>query len=184
VLYVAYVSWPHEFLSWPVWLVSEAIHGILKVAMALEMSGLIFKSFPAARRVGRAGIFLILAATVVSIALVRAPGFGDWAGNASGRAQYGAAFLFGWLLWLVLWYRIPLHPLHKAFLLAFVPYLLVFTVANQALSTFGMRVHWYVSYLNVVAFLGMLAYWLRVTWQQEAVTVVHPGVAKTVQPWA
>lgn len=174
---------PDRFMTWPFWLASEATLATLKAALALELSALIFRAFPAAGRVGRFGLVAILFGTIAWIASANPGSLAEWV-RVAPRAQCGGAFLFAWLLGVVLWYRIPLHPLHKAILMALTPYLLVFTVTMQALETFRWSGSDDVRFLYTLVFAAVLGSWLRPAWRREEVSDVHPSVAKTVQPWA
>lgn len=172
------------FRTWELWFAVEAIHVALKVAMGLELSALIFSAFPAARRVGRFGLWIVLVATVVSIVMVWPVSLGTWIREALPRAQYGAAYLFSWLLAVVLWYRIPLHRLHKAILTAIVPYLLFFTVGIEIVKRLDGNVGEWGALSNVLAFIAVLCVWLHAAWRRDEQPDVAPGVVKTVQPWA
>jgi hypothetical protein len=63
----------------------------------------------------------------------------------------------------ILWYRLPVRPFHKRVLLSYLPYLLIFTVAMNALrrpagSEDGS------SYFNQIAYLTLAA-WAWAAWQ-------------------
>ena len=176
--------WRDRFLTWGHWLAFELTHATLKIALALELSFLLFRAFPAAGRLARFGLAGILVAASVWIASANPTSLGVWIRVVMPQVKCGEALLFMWLLMVVLWYRIPLHPLHKAILMALAPYLLVFSVGLQALQTFEFAgaQHW--GYLNTVAFIGVLGSWIYAAWRPEERSDVHPGVAKTVQPWA
>jgi hypothetical protein len=176
--------WPGRFLNWPTWLFRELTYAGLKVALAIELSGLLFRAFPSARQTARTGLLAIFSVSAAWIAMASPGSLGEWIRLGVPRIKCGEAFLLAWLLMVVLWYRIPLHSHHKAILMAFAPYLLVFTVFLQALETYGWTGTSDVNYLNMLVFLGVLIYWLIVAWRPEEVSEVHPSVAKTVQPWA
>jgi hypothetical protein len=69
---------------------------------------------------------------------------------------------------VILWYRLPVDPLHKAILIGFVPYLLVFTVAMNALSAYGWDLREYAGYAQTIAYVVLVAYWARAAWRQPA----------------
>ena len=77
----------------------------------------------------------------------------------------GTLWLFLAISALILWYRLPVAPLHKALLLGFVPYLLIFTVALNMLKAYGGSVREYAGYGKNVAYLALLAYWAMVAWR-------------------
>jgi hypothetical protein len=183
VLELLVAGWPARFFTWRFWVAKEAIQAVLKLAIVLEIAGRVFWPFPGAR--GLAGAMMVL--------LIVATATGLWAGEAGDaeavarvlvpRILYGTACAFAVLLVLVLWFHIPLDPLHKAILLGFVPYLLVFTVAIQLLETFGWDVRRQASYVNNVGFFTLLGYWSTVVWARRNVPRVAPEVLALLQPW-
>ena len=84
------------------------------------------------------------------------------------RINYGTADMFGLILTLALWHRLPLSGLHKAILLGFTPYLLAFTVGVQLLEALGGGVRVPMNYLNNIAFFFLLGYWLRAAWKPSS----------------
>jgi hypothetical protein len=78
----------------------------------------------------------------------------------------GTVWLFLAISALILWYRLPVVPLHKALLLGFVPYLLIFTVAINLLKAFGGNVRAYAGYLKSAAYVALVAYWAVVAWRR------------------
>jgi hypothetical protein len=180
----AVTLWPDRFLTWSYWLAVEMTHSTLKVALAIELAALLFRSFPAAGRMARLGLAAIIVASVVWIASGSPTSVGTWIRVAMPRVKVCEAFLLTWLLMVVLWYRIPLHFLHKMILTALAPYLLVFSVGLQAMETFGWGGVGSWRPLHLVASAALLAAWLYAAWRPDEHTGVHPGVAKVVQPWA
>jgi hypothetical protein len=78
----------------------------------------------------------------------------------------GTVWLFLAISALILWYRLPVVPLHKALLLGFVPYLLVFTVAINLLKAYGGNVRVAAGYTKNVAYQVLLAYWVYSAWRR------------------
>ena len=79
----------------------------------------------------------------------------------------GTLWLFIAISALILWYRLPVAPLHKALLLGFVPYLLIFTVAMNLLRAYGVspNVRQYAGYFKNAAYQALLVYWAYVAWR-------------------
>jgi hypothetical protein len=180
---VLFGVWSKRFLTWGFWFASEATQVSLKIGMALELSALILRAFPMARRIARLGLWLILGFTTASIVAAQPTTLTTWIKVALPRAQYGVAYVFAWLLAVVLWFRVPLHPLHKAILMALVPYLLMFTLGAQVLESWEWTVQDEASLFNVIAFIVVLCVWLWAAWRRDEQPDVAPGVVKTVQPW-
>ena len=61
----------------------------------------------------------------------------------------------------MLWYRIPVEPFGKAIVLGFTPYLVVFTIAMNALSVFGWHqsINVLSGYAHSIAYLALVGYW-------------------------
>jgi hypothetical protein len=176
--------WPGRFLTWPYYVAIEITHASLKVAMAIELSRLVFRAFPTAGRFARFGLFVILVIATTWVASSSPSTMDQWVRVALPRLKCGEALMLTWLLMVVLWYRIPLHFLHKAILMALAPYLLIFAVGLQALHTFRWAGFSQWRYLNLIAFIGVLGSLLYCAWRPEDQEDVHASVAKTVQPWA
>jgi hypothetical protein len=81
----------------------------------------------------------------------------------------------------VLWYRLPLHRLHRAILRGLVPYLLIFSAANTLTLVFGWHVREEVNLADGAAWNLMLAYWCWEVWRRP------PGgdsdFMRRLQPW-
>lgn len=164
------VGWPKTFFRFEPWLAMEVTHAFLRHLVAVELAFHTFKAFPAARR--RIRVFL-WAMTIFALAapfIVPAELF-DRGGLRFGvlpRMLYAAVWLFTGLGALVLWYRLPLSRLHKAILMGFVPYLLVFNVLLNALGEFGLVHLDIVNFINAAAWMIVAGFWAWVVWQPRA----------------
>src|SRR5262245_43797505 len=64
------VLWPQRFFHWEYFLAKETVHNILKFAIVLELTALIFAGFPRVRRTVRlmsGGVVLGLVVTMVAM---------------------------------------------------------------------------------------------------------------------
>ena len=85
------------------------------------------------------------------------------------RVLNGSIWLFTAIAALILWYRLPVEPFHKAVLLSYVPYLLVFTVTMNVLGSLGWagwERGWAVRYFNQLAYLALMMHWARAAWRR------------------
>src|SRR5438128_1435568 len=146
--------WPARFYRWSFWLAKETTHNLIRFAMALELALRAFRAFPGALGTARRAILLVLGLTF--IAVLTAPVDGNTPATAYPafirevlpRVVNGTVWLFTAIAGVILWYRIPVHPFHKAVLLAYVPYLLVFTILLNALGSVGWQRGASLSYAN------------------------------------
>lgn len=176
--------WPERFYQPWFYLVRTGLYGALKVAIALELAYRTFQAFPGAQATARRLLFLIVFAT--SALLLAMP----W------DASYGAA-VFEWepriltaTIWLlnalavvVIWYRVPIHAYHKAILLGFVPYLLVFTILLRLLRHYGWDILPIVQSAEPAAYMLLMGWWAWAAWEPETAPDVSPEVLHALQPW-
>jgi len=192
-IYVATVSlaellpilWPRTFLNWTFWLTKESAYVLIKLALALELAGLIFGPFPAAwaavRRLTIATVLIMAAAAGASV--VAAPDLYALAQTMHTSLATGTALLLVAILTLVLWYNLPVHALHQAILRGLVPYLLVFAVVLQLLISYGWSVRQSVSILNACSYLAVLLYWTQRARTLPITTRSDSWIVQRLQPW-
>jgi hypothetical protein len=176
--------WPERFYQPWFYLVRTGLYDALKVAIALELAYRTFQAFPGAKATARRFLFLLVIAS--SALLMAVP----W------DSSYGAA-LFEWepriltaTIWLlnalavvVVWYRLPIHAFHKAILLGFVPYLLVFTIMLRMLRHYGWDILPVVQSAEPAAYMLLMAWWAWAAWEPETAADVSPEVLRRLQPW-
>ena len=176
--------WPEHFYKPWFYLVRTGLYDSLKVAIAIELAYRTFQAFPGARATARQLLLLLVIAS--SAALMAIP----W------DSSYGAA-LFEWepriltaTIWLlnalavvVIWYRVPIHAYHKAILLGFVPYLLVFTILLRMLRHYGWDILPFVQSAEPAAYLLLMGWWAWAAWEPEGVPDISPEVLHRLQPW-
>jgi hypothetical protein len=98
------------------------------------------------------------------------------------RISNGSAGLFVLILVLSIWYRIPLHDLHRAIARGFAAYLVVAAVAFHILGqiTWAERLS---NWLDVGTYLTVLCYWAWAAWRREDAAPVSEETLRRVQPW-
>src|SRR5262249_49773379 len=147
------------------WLAKEAVESLLKLAIVFEMAVRVLGRLPTARAAFAALFLLALLAIAGAVGPTVGADVQTVAQDGLPRLLYGTALLFAALLGACLWYHVPLYPMHKAILVGFVVYLLVFTVVLQVLQTLGWVARGPANVLNSVAFISLLAFWARSAWQ-------------------
>jgi hypothetical protein len=178
--------WPSHFYTQWFWVGSQTLINVLRFAVALELTYRTFRVFPGARGTARLVLFLVLLATLLLVVggtrdAEPLPG-GDSLGPMISRVQPRIVNGTIWLLTavgaLILWYRLPVHPFHKAILTGLVPYLLVFTTVLNLLETQGWHLREDVNYLYTGAYCLLLGYWTWAAWRR----VEAPARAPDTEP--
>ena len=174
--------WPDRF--WQLWFYTgkELVINVLRFALALELTYRTFRAFPSAHATARGVLFVVL---LITLAIVfagtgdlepreGAPALGPVISRVQPRVLNGAIWIFAVVAGLILWYRLPVHPLHKTILIGYVPYLLVSTVSLNLLESQGWAIRAHVNHLNTLAFLAVLAYWAVAAWRRAEAPVRAP----------
>jgi hypothetical protein len=177
--------WPGQFWAWSFWHFRQAVFDGLKLGIAFELAYWIFLGFPGAAHSARSVILLILVGILLAIVALpneqgQDPG-GFLFGTLRPRLEIGAAWIFTALTGLVQWYRIPLHPQHKAIMIGFVPYLVVFSAVTKLVTEYGWS-YWLIT-LDPAAYLVTCSWWAWTAWRREAVLDADPKVVARLQPW-
>lgn len=176
-----FAAYPERFFRWDYYLLREIVHNLLKFAIALELGYRTLRAFPGALATGRAAIFVVI--TVVGMTtLTAAPPPRDpndldieW----QARILNGTIWLFTAIAALILWYRLPVDPLHKAILVGFVPYLLVFSLWMRRLADLGFQQPQLLNRIHPIAYTLLLVYWNYAVWRRlpaQAAALVAPSL--------
>lgn len=184
--------WPESFHTWSFYWFKESVYSVLKVGVALEMTVRVFQAFPAARRSARSAFLAVLAITLVA-AWAASPGpplsqrgeqqWADLVLALNPRIINGTAWLFGALFALILYYRVPLHPLHKSIAFGFMAYLLLLTLALDRLKRSDFAALPLVSYANSMGYVLVAGYWAWAAWRRDDPPPASPEVVDRLQPW-
>ena len=158
---------PEVYLQRVPWQRLQIVYASLRHVMALELAYHTFKAFPAARRLARtflwAMTFLALAAPfmfgsdltdhdVVSFQVLP-------------RMSLAAMGLFAGLGALILWFHLPIDPMHKAIIMGIVPYLLLYSALLTLTRDIGKDVLDWINLLNTIAWNALLIFWAWVAWR-------------------
>jgi len=175
--------WPERFFAGWFWMLQAAVYDALKMAIAVELAYRTFRAFPAARATARRVLFLLLLGT--SLALVGVPRDLSYPAvfvELEPRILTGTIWLLNGLALLVVWYRVPLHRYHKAILLGFVPYLLIFVALLKMLRHFGWETLPLVQSAEPAAYMLLVGWWAYAAWEPAVAPDVSPVVLQRLQP--
>lgn len=178
-----YSFWPEYFFKPWFWIIQQGLDDALKMAIAVELGFRIFQAFPAAQATVRRLLFILLIAT--SLALIGIPlasSVRDVLVQWQPRVLTGTIWLMNGLALLITWYRVPVHAYHKAILMGFVPYLVVFTTM---LTLYGSHASFLraIQSLQPAAYAMMVGYWMWAAWKPETQPDVSAAVIRFLQPW-
>jgi hypothetical protein len=183
--------WPDRFNTWSFYWFKQSVYALLEMAVALELTVRVFQAFPAAQRTARGAFLLVLLVTVVATwtAPIDPPServqqqWADLVLSLHPRIANGTAWLFGALFALILYYRLPLHPLHKAIAFGFMAYLLLLTLGLDLVKRSDFTRLTLVSYASSVGYTLVAGYWAWAAWRRDPAPPVPPDVANRLQPW-
>lgn len=178
------MAWPGVFFTWSFYVGREVLYAALKLAIVLQLAAVCFDAFPGARAAARRALLLVLAALAVAALLpAGAAGAEGLAYALQPRVANGTAGAFLALWALVLWYRIPIHPIHFAILKGFVPYLLVSAVNVRLPLDLATHLAGVASRLSGLPYVLVLSYWAWAAWRPEEVPDAPASLVRRLQPW-
>jgi hypothetical protein len=163
--------WPERFFTSEVWIVQQTVYNALKVAVAIELGLRVFRAFPAAELLARRALLTGMAVTtLLLVALPAGADYRSFLDHLLPRILQGTIWLLNGLALVIVWYRLPVHPFHKAVLAGFVPYLLIFVTLLNVCRRFDWSEWIYELYsaADLTAFLLVNAYWALAAWKPEA----------------
>jgi len=173
--------WPDLFLTEPFWVGKQALYDVLKLAVALELAYRAFRAFPGARQIARRAVFglLLLSTAVIMAGPAHAPYrvVFDW----QPRIVVGTIWIFTATALLVLWYHLPLHAWHRAILLGFTPYLVVFTTLMSVIRQHGWEIRGQISMADTLAYLGLVVWWAYAAWRPVAAPAIEEAAVSRLR---
>ena len=153
--------WPETFYTRWFWILKQAVYDLLKLGVGLELGFRIFRAYPGTHR--RA---LMACAAVLGITTVAIINVGMFQGAVPvvydyyPRVAAGTIWLMTAIVALVAWYRLPVERFHRAILLGFSTYLLIFTTLVNLLKEWGFdRMFEWFSSVGTLAYLVVMVWW-------------------------
>lgn len=168
---------PDRFYTPEFWQAKETAYAGLRFALALEVGVRTMRAFPGALATARRLVLLISVVTLVAVATAPSAGqYTTFVGEMQPRILNGSIWMLTAIAGAILWYRLPVQPFHKAILLSYLPYVLVFTMFMSYLGQAGFQRGVVFQYVNQLAYVALLAYWNYVIWRRD------PGAALPHRP--
>jgi hypothetical protein len=174
--------WPDVFFTYEFWVRRQALFDILKLLVGVEVALRAFRIFPGARAAWER-LLAASAVVVTTSAFWFLPREGSSDVIFAHQPQIVAAtvWLFTITSLVIVHYRIPIDPWHRAILLAFVPYQLVFTTTMTVARNLGTSVLPAMGLLDATAYLVMITYWAQAAWRREESLEISPATRRALQ---
>ena len=159
---------PERFHTPEFWGAKETVIAGLRLALACEVGVRTMRAFPGAMATTRRVVLLILLVTLLAIATSPpAVEYRSWVGELQPRVLNGSIWMLTAIAGVILFYRLPVRPFHKAILLSYLPYVLIFTILLSYLGNYGWRQGVTMQYVGQLAYVALVAYWNHAIWRRD-----------------
>ena len=178
--------WPERFYTRAFWTLKETAQTALMIAVALEMAYLAFGAFPRAR-VRVVALLAVLAGLTALVLTLQPPSmidpYEEWLGRLTPICYAGIVWLYVSTVVVAAYYRVPVHPFHRAVILGFVLYLTISTGALGTLGEAGQGVYSTIKPLGPAAFAATEGLWAWAAWRRLPAPE-SAQLMRQLQPWA
>jgi hypothetical protein len=175
--------WPDQFYRQWFYMLMQGVADALKLAVAAELTYRTFRAFPGAAarvRVLLAPLFLVPVLFVSKVPT--GASWEDWIRLYQPQVQTGVIWLMTAITLLIAWYRVPIHAMHRAILIGFAAYLLIFTTLLNVLRDFGFdNLVRFISVADSYAYMLLLVGWGYAAWVPARRPVVSLDVLRRLQ---
>jgi hypothetical protein len=175
--------WPAYFYTRSFYLLMQGVGDGLKLAIAAELAYRTFRAFPGAAtrvRVLLTPLFLVPALFVSSVPVGAT--YEDLVKLYQPQVLTAVIWIMTAITLLVAWYRVPVHVMHRAILIGFASYLLIFTTLLNVLRDFGFdNLRSFIGVADGYAYLLLMAGWAYAAWVPARRPVVSLDVLKRLQ---
>lgn len=168
--------WPERFFTPGFHILKSSVYNVLKLCVAAELTYRVFRSFPGA--LARARVLLAPMLALVAVGIISVPTTTDYIDivtRYNPQVQTGVIWLLSATAVLAVWYNIPLHFVHRAVLLGFSSYLIVFATLHNVLRSFGFeRMLEPINYIDSYAYLALVGWWAYTAWRSDEAFAIAP----------
>jgi hypothetical protein len=174
-------TWPDAFRTHEFWLLKQGAYDVLKLLIAIELGYRAVRAFPGAAAGARAAALVGLTASLGVILT------GGWL--TSYHAQYewqpqiqmAAVWMFALVALLVAWYHLPMDGWHRAIVMGFAPYLLLFVALLSVLERQGWKAWQAMSLIDSAAYLALVCWWAWASWQPAPAPVPREAILRALE---
>jgi hypothetical protein len=158
--------WPEHFYRQWFYLLTVGLLDAMKLAVAAELTYRTFRAFPGAAarvRVLLAPVFMV---PVLFVSKVPAGAtYEDLVKLYQPQVLTGVIWIMTAITLLIAWYRVPIHAMHRAILIGFASYLLIFTTLLNVLRDYGFdNLRSFIGMADGYAYVLLLAGWAYAAW--------------------
>jgi hypothetical protein len=175
--------WPERFYNPTFYVLMQGGLDAFKLAIAAELTYRTFRAFPGAA--ARVRILLAPVFFVPVLFVSKMPtgtSYYEWVRLYVPQMQTGVIWIMTAITLVIAWYRVPVHAMHRAILIGFAAYLLIFTTLLNVLRDFGFEhMRAFLSVADGYAYLALLAGWSYAAWVPARRPVVSLDVLKRLQ---
>ncbi len=178
--HAALLAFPKSLWNWQFWAVTDVAQTALRLGIALEVAIKTFRPLPgASRRVHFYIVFTISACATCVLLFPRQAADAYELALVVGWVSYGVAALFTGFLLIVLFYGVPIDPLHRAIAVGF--------ALASAMLAFAHTIpavdHWGRAWLTKAAYPLVLAAWAVSAWRRDTWRGLSPTAVGMLWPW-
>lgn len=175
--------WPEQFFRlWFYSLMMDLLNA-LKLAIAAELTYRTFRAFPGAA--ARVRILLAPVFFVPVLFMSKVPAGASYQEIVQiyqPQLQTGVIWIITAITLLIAWYRVPVHAMHRAILIGFAAYLLIFTTLLNVLRDFGFEnLRSFINVADNYAYILLLCWWAYAAWVPARRPVLALDVLKRLQ---
>jgi hypothetical protein len=175
--------WPDQFFRQWFYLLTQGLFDALKLAVAAELTYRTFRAFPGAAarvRVLLAPVFMVPALFVSWVP--SGATYEDMVRLYHPQVQTGVIWIMVAITLLIAWYRVPVHAVHRAILIGFSSYLLIFTTLLNVLRFYGFdNLRNFIGVADGYAYLLILTGWAYAAWVPARRPVLSLDVLRRLQ---
>jgi len=175
--------WPDQFFRQWFYLLTQGLFDALKLAVAAELTYRTFRAFPGAAarvRVLLAPVFMVPALFVSWVP--SGATYEDMVRLYHPQVQTGVIWIMVAITLLIAWYRVPVHAVHRAILIGFSSYLLVFTTLLNVLRYYGFdNLRNFIGVADGYAYLLIMMGWAYAAWVPARRPVLSLDVLRRLQ---
>jgi len=155
----------------------------MKLAVAAELTYRTFRAFPGAAARVRILLAPVFFVPVLFVSKVPAgASYQEIVQLYQPQLQTGVIWIITAITLLIAWYRVPVHAMHRAILIGFAAYLLIFTTLLNAQRDFGFDQ--FRNFFNLAdgpAYILLLCWWAYAAWVPARRPVLALDVLKRLQ---